>query len=86
MNLRLIASFPIPMVQTPEELKSTLAPIIPSPIPADLTIELIPPSTIRVSYTLSFTDVLDAAQALFTLITVTWPTFVNAATPPPEEP
>lgn len=86
MNLRLIVTLPIGQLLSPEHLKSILAPIIPTPIPQDLTAEFLPPSSLRISYTQPFPDVTDAAQALFTLITETWPKWINVYRKPPLEP
>lgn len=86
MNLRLMVTLPIGELLSPEHLKSILAPIIPAPIPEDLTIEFLPPSMLRISYTQSFPEVTDAATALYTLITHTWPKWINVYRKSPLEP
>ncbi|MBA7618455.1 hypothetical protein ES703_25781 [subsurface metagenome] len=86
MNLRLIVTLPIGDLVSPAHLKSMLAPIVPAPIPEDLTLEFIPPSSLRISYTQSYTDVTDAAEALYTLIIETWPNWINVYRKHPLEP
>ncbi len=86
MNLRLMVTLPIAELLSPAHLKSILAPVIPAPIPEDLTIEFLPPSMLRISYTQSFPEVTDAAEALYTLITDTWPKWINVYRKPPLEP
>lgn len=86
MNLRLIVTLPIGELLSPAHLQSILAPIIPAPIPEDLAIEFLPPSMLRISYTQSFLDVTDAATALYTLITDTWPKWINVYRQVPIEP